>query len=325
MPSRKVFLLSSNEQNEADIDRDNVLQQLDSTDDDLVLNQLETIISWTLHDGISAKLRSFELVPKLLKLLSHSNEQIVETAASSMSYLSGRSGAGPYYRHWSFQLEGHQHKENEEQKVVLSIYEPSYSSGAGLGWKTWNAAVVLVEYLGLHPDAFIDQDILELGCGTGLSGIFCAKFGAKHVLMTDYNEKVLETVAINLTRNSLSNVSTKRLDWNELIQAVSSRILGNDLVLQHCHETIIGSDIVYDPEHAEIVPRVLDTLLAHSPNARIYIAIGPRPEAPQFMHIMKHQYHFELEQHLEHNYIDASSIYFHHDLLVYKRPSSESQ
>jgi predicted nicotinamide N-methyase len=314
---KKVALLPSSETSLDDLDQEAILRSLQAKEDATILQQLETLISWTANDALASKLRTFRLTPALLKLLAHENEMIVETAASTMGYLSGRSGAGPYYRNWSFQQLPLTSDSEEDQPITtaLNIFEPSYASGAGLGWKTWNAAIVLVEFLGLHPELFTNRDIIELGCGTGLSGIFCAAFGAKSVLMTDYNETVLQTVATNVERNRISGiVTTKRLDWLELIEQHASN---SSLTPQY--DTIIGSDIVYDPEHAEVVPKLLNVLLSHNESARVYIAIGPRPEAPRFMKIMLEEYDFEVVIHEEPNYLDAEGKTFHHDVLVYKR------
>ena len=308
------------ETSEDDLNQEQILTSLQSNEDSTILTQLETLISWTANDGLAAKLRTFRLTPALLKLLAHQSETIVETAASTMGYLSGRSGAGPYYRNWTFkQLPVASRDESQAEHTTISIFEPSYASGAGLGWKTWNAAIVLVEFLGLHPESFADRDIIELGCGTGLSGIFCAVFGAKSVLMTDYNDTVLETVATNVERNRISHiVSTKRLDWLELIEQHHS-----NPSFTPSYDTIVGSDIVYDPDHAEVVPRLLNVLLSHNVGARAYIAIGPRPEASRFMKIMSEEYGFEVVTHEEPNYVDAEGKSFHHDMLVYKRKLAE--
>lgn len=307
---QKITLLAPTEVLPDDLDRHKIAEALESSDDSVVLAQIESLISWTYNDGLLAKLTTFRLAPALLKLLNHPSEAIVDKAATAMSYLSGRTSAGPYCRQWSFSIEW----AGSTSSTTLYINEPAYSSGAGLGWKTWNAALVLVEFLGLHPSAFVGHDILELGCGTGLSGIFCAKFGAISVEMTDYNEKVLETVRENLIRNDVTNVTPKRMDWLELISNSDSN-QGDSA----SYDTIIGSDIVYDPEHAEIVPKVLDILLSHAPHARVYIAIGPRPEATRFMKLMREVHHFEEEIHLEPHFVDAEGKSFHHDLLVYKR------
>lgn len=310
--------------NEDELERDKIVTALNSAEESVVLSQLEKLISWTSNDGLSGRLRDLRLTPNLLKLLNHSEEAIVDKAAATMSYMSGRSAAGPYCRPWTFTT--HFTDTSIAPTLhTLSIMEPAYSSGAELGWKTWNAAIVLVQFLGASPlDTFVGKDVLELGCGTGLSGIFCAKFGARSVLMTDYNLKVLETVQENVVRNGLTNVSVKRLDWVE-IQKQSDRISNvesDEMEKEAKYDTIVGSDIVYDPDHAFVVPAVLNRLLAFNEHSRAYICIGPRPEAPRFMNVMVQDYGFEVVTHKEDFFEDAAGNSFHHDLLVYKRSSA---
>jgi predicted nicotinamide N-methyase len=317
MNPEKVVILHSQDASLEDIDRNVIIANLETADETLIILQLEKLISWTSHDGLASKLRSLRITPYLIKLLSHENERIVEASASATSYMSGRSSAGPYYRHWNFGVQ----VGGVETTKTISIFEPAYSSGAGLGWKTWNAAIVLVEYFGQCMESFVGKDILELGCGTGLSGIFCAKFGARSVVMTDYNETVLETVALNASRNALPNVTFRRLDWVELIGQNSTAETQMSEIQPF--DTIIGSDIVYDPEHAEVVPKVIDRLLSHNPCARAYISVGPRPESAKFQQIMVSEYGFEVLAHEEPVFVDSEGQPFHHDVLVYKRPASK--
>lgn len=312
----QVVLLPSVEASTEGLDRELILGNLESPNDSLVLSQLDKLVAWSSHDGLASQLRSLRLTPTLIKLLSHSNEQIVDQAAAATSYMSGRSSAGPFCRSWTFKS-FYTPPTGVETLTAIHIFEPAYSSGAGLGWKTWNAAVVLVEYLGLHVDSFVGKDVLELGCGTGLSGIFCAKFGARSVLMTDYNETVLETVAANGTRNDLPNLAFKRLDWLDLLRQKDAS--ETSLIDWPTFDAIIGSDIVYDPEHADIVPKVLDILLAHNDHARAYIAVGPRPESARFRNIMTSDHNFEEVVHQEPIFVDVEGNSFHHDMLVYKR------
>ncbi|KAF6032372.1 METTL21A [Bugula neritina] len=48
----------------------------------------------------------------------------------------------------------------------------------------WDAAVVLCEYIVANPTLFLNKKVLELGSGTGLSGI-CAYMEGSRVTLTD--------------------------------------------------------------------------------------------------------------------------------------------
>lgn len=89
----------------------------------------------------------------------------------------------------------------------------------GTGLVTWDASVVLAAYLEKHSEHVVKgKRVLELGAGTGLTGIAAALLGADLVLLTD-----LSYTLNNLRRNvelhhsSLSNrsvVEVSELDWS---------------------------------------------------------------------------------------------------------------
>jgi predicted nicotinamide N-methyase len=103
------------------------------------------------------------------------------------------------------------------------------------GTQVWRSSFTLMSYLESHPIEPA-QRVLEVGCGWGLSGIFCAKrFGAQ-VLLTDADERVFPYVRVHEALNGV-RVSTAR-----------SRL--EHLPDEHLREAdlIIGSDICFWPE-----------------------------------------------------------------------------
>jgi predicted nicotinamide N-methyase len=103
------------------------------------------------------------------------------------------------------------------------------------GTQVWRSSFTLMSYLESHPIEPA-QRVLEVGCGWGLSGIFCAKrFGAE-VLLTDADERVFPYVRAHEALNGVS-VSTARSRMEDLSD---ERLQESDL--------IIGSDICFWPE-----------------------------------------------------------------------------
>jgi predicted nicotinamide N-methyase len=97
--------------------------------------------------------------------------------------------------------------------------------------KIWEASIVLTEHLiriGLEKK----KEILEIGAGMGVTGLFLGAFGHK-VTITDYEEDALELVRMNVEQNGLNNVSVKKLDWNN-----------PDLTGRY--DIICGSELVYN-------------------------------------------------------------------------------
>jgi FkbM family methyltransferase len=50
------------------------------------------------------------------------------------------------------------------------------------------------------------KDILDIGCGTGIIGIYCALNGAKKVLAIDINKEAIENTKENIKRNKVKNI-----------------------------------------------------------------------------------------------------------------------
>ena len=97
--------------------------------------------------------------------------------------------------------------------------------------KIWEASIVLTDHLiriGLEKK----KEILEIGAGMGVTGLFLGAFGHK-VTITDYEEDALELLRMNVKRNGLNNVSVKKLDWNN-----------PDLTGKY--DVICGSELVYN-------------------------------------------------------------------------------
>ena len=60
-----------------------------------------------------------------------------------------------------------------QRDVLTGVYEG--------GFKVWECALDLVEYIKEHPDFVKGKTVLEIGCGQGLPGIMALKQGAEHV------------------------------------------------------------------------------------------------------------------------------------------------
>ncbi|NVM22372.1 MAG: methyltransferase domain-containing protein [Desulfobacterales bacterium] len=102
--------------------------------------------------------------------------------------------------------------------------------------KIWEASIVLTDHL-VRMCLEKETEILEIGAGTGITGLFLGYFGHK-VTITDYEEDALELLRMNVERNGLNNVSVRKLDWNE-----------PDLTARY--DIICGSELVYNEASME--------------------------------------------------------------------------
>ncbi|GJP51665.1 hypothetical protein CLOM_g10816 [Closterium sp. NIES-68] len=81
--------------------------------------------------------------------------------------------------------------------------------GQDVGLHTWPSAVVLGEYLWQQQGLIQGRSVIELGAGTGLCGLLCAKLGAR-VTLTDAHtqSQVLSTLQRAAEQNGFSCTDT---------------------------------------------------------------------------------------------------------------------
>jgi len=129
----------------------------------------------------------------------------------------------------------------------------------------------------MNPNSYI----LELGCGTGLSGLMCAKLNPKHVVLSDFDEVVIENAKKNIEINESShNMSTYQVDWNDYMDIEPEEVVdylnNNEVELDedgkfmykqrriykpYTFNTVIAADVLYDFKHAYMVPKVINYFL----------------------------------------------------------------
>ena len=112
------------------------------------------------------------------------------------------------------------------------------------------------------------RSALELGCGVGLSTLAATAAGFD-VLSTDYYEDALDVTRANVFRNLGSSARTRLVDW---------RHLPDDLGV---FDLVFASDVLYEKEYAELLPGILDRVMA--PDGRAIIADPGRVAAPLFI------------------------------------------
>ncbi|XP_046543038.1 protein N-lysine methyltransferase METTL21A-like isoform X2 [Haliotis rubra] len=105
----------------------------------------------------------------------------------------------------------------------------------GVAAVVWDAAIVLCEYLELHPEVVRQKQVVELGAGTGLVGIVASYLGG-HVTVTERREampNLSKTVDTNRVDSCPGSITVKELDWT------------TDLSAHPQYDIILGADIIY--------------------------------------------------------------------------------
>ncbi|TRY75405.1 hypothetical protein TCAL_09751 [Tigriopus californicus] len=143
---------------------------------------------------------------------------------------------------------------------------------ASFGLYIWPCAPVLAWYIWLHQDEFVGRSVLELGAGTSLPGLLCAKLGAERVWLSDKTRQtpVLNNIEQGVRLNGLTEkVSVIGLTWGEF---------DPDLFLFQNGQLdyIIGSDLFFDPEVFEPLIVTVALLLEFNPQTQVLIAVQER-------------------------------------------------
>ncbi len=101
--------------------------------------------------------------------------------------------------------------------------------------RVWHSEVALSEWLiqEFYPTKLRGKTILELGCGTGLAGIVCARLGGVPTF-SDIVPMVMDSVKESCGLNEITDYRTLILDWSHR----EARPGAYDMVL--------GSEIFYD-------------------------------------------------------------------------------
>lgn len=86
---------------------------------------------------------------------------------------------------------------------VLQVQRGELEGTYGTGATVWPAAVVMIKYLERHSESIIKgKKVIDLGSGTGVTSIAAAVLGARHVICTDGEPRVVQLAQDNLERAS---------------------------------------------------------------------------------------------------------------------------
>ena len=113
----------------------------------------------------------------------------------------------------------------------------------------WEASIGLARHVEKIGTRLKDAQILEIGCGFGLTGIVACLAGAK-VVFTDSEKDALLFAQNNAQQNAVANLTNfVQMDWN----APCFRCKFN---------YILASDVIYEEHHWEPILALLRNLLA---------------------------------------------------------------
>jgi len=89
---------------------------------------------------------------------------------------------------WSLKLI-HEFSNTYNSDLIPGTYEG--------GFKLWECTHDLLDYLSKNNILFNSKSVLDLGCGTGVLGVFTLVAGAQNVDFQDFNKEVLTNATMN--------------------------------------------------------------------------------------------------------------------------------
>uniref|UniRef100_A0A7S0R223 protein-histidine N-methyltransferase n=1 Tax=Pyramimonas obovata TaxID=1411642 RepID=A0A7S0R223_9CHLO len=117
------------------------------------------------------------------------------------------------------------------------------------GFKLWECAVDLTIHLNEECNSgkikLKDANVLELGCGHGLPGIFTLLQGAKGVALQDYNREVLEELTIPNVEANLAKISDPQAVQGQVRYLAGDWGLLDELLPAHSFDLVLTTDTIY--------------------------------------------------------------------------------
>lgn len=152
------------------------------------------------------------------------------------------------------------------------------------GFRLWESAPHLIEYLNVHREVVKDRIVLELGAGTGAVGLAAAACGAQSVVLSDADTTAtlegehgweersrIATLGENVRLNGkiTAAVHVQPLRWGDHAQiaAIAAGWPGG-------FGTIVGSDVLYSPRLYDGLAATIRTLAAY--DSRVVLSFPER-------------------------------------------------
>jgi len=152
-----------------------------------LLEMAEAVASKPSYAEEARRAKAPAIVTGLMRMFAE-DEEATNAISSILSSCAGVLAASAKVQ--EYQLEGH----------IIRIHEGLL--GDGVGTRVWAVATTLCRELAAYPGIVREQEVLEIGSGCGLTGIFAAKMGAKRVTLTDFLPKVLENLSTCMHANA---------------------------------------------------------------------------------------------------------------------------
>uniref|UniRef100_A0A6B2LAN9 Methyltransferase-like protein 22 n=1 Tax=Arcella intermedia TaxID=1963864 RepID=A0A6B2LAN9_9EUKA len=167
----------------------------------------------------------------------------------------------------------------KQRTEVLTIVHHMDTSIHYVGLQVWRGALLLGDFILNNQELFKNATIMELGCGSGFSGLIASRI-AKKCYLTDFDEEVLKNCQRNVSLNShlfekdpnsdqlITQVKKLDLQQNHLnfphsLLSLDSQFQWTNSDIENLKDLsiIIGADIIYSNSLTDSIFNFIQSLL----------------------------------------------------------------
>ncbi|GBG29721.1 Protein-lysine N-methyltransferase EEF2KMT [Hondaea fermentalgiana] len=158
-------------------------------------------------------------------------------------------------------------KQNDDVTCRVRVKDAGMNK---VGHLPWEAGLMLAEWALQNPQKFHGKRILEVGAGTGVTGLTIAnKLAPASVVLTDFGPDELDNLTASVQANSEHNptgcAQVAPFDWYNAERDVA------ELCATQPFDVLLAADCVYDPVLLDCFLEALEAVFAHSPALEAFV------------------------------------------------------
>ena len=137
-----------------------------------------------------------------------------------------------------------------------------------------------MEYLLAKTKFVSSKVVVELGAGTGVTGMLCKKLGSTSVFLTDHDQRSIDHMMLDIERNGIS-ACVIHLDWYNYDHEATLQLMQQSNDLSSAPLRIVAGDVLY--KDALIMPflNVISSLLKSCAGSEMLLCHVPRAGVEQ--------------------------------------------